>query len=351
VLYSHRSNFLHTFMCLQADLMGIGQKDTVLPITPMFHANAWGMAFNAPAAGSKLVMCGARLDGASVHELLEAEAVTMSCAVPTVWQMLLQHLDATGERLSTLKRVLIGGAAVPEAMIRAFHDRYGVEVVHAWGMTEMSPLGTVGSPTEKVAAMPFEDQLPWRSKQGRAFLGVDAKLTDEAGRRLPHDGLSFGHLKVRGPAVAKAYYRSDAPILDEEGYFDTGDIATLDPDGYMQITDRAKDVIKSGGEWISSIDVENTAMGHPKAALTAVIGVPHPKWQERPLLLVKLKPGEQASEQEFLAFLDGKIAKWWMPDQVLFVDDIPLGATGKVDKKAIRAGMAGAVANHAQTAG
>jgi fatty-acyl-CoA synthase len=337
VLYSHRSNFLHTLVTLQADVMGVSGRDTILPVVPMFHANAWGLAFSAPAIGAKMVMPGAKMDGASIHQLLEEEAVTFSAAVPTVWQMLLQHLQATGGELTTLKRVVIGGSAVPEALVRAFHDDYGVEVTHAWGMTETSPMGALSSPTAEVAAMPFEQQLQYRLKQGRPPVAVELKLTDDAGRPLPHDGTTFGRLKIKGPFVVGAYFGDEGgALLDDEGYFDTGDVATIDPLGYMQITDRAKDVIKSGGEWISSIEIENIAAGHPKASLTAVIGVAHPKWDERPVLLVKLKSGETATRDEFLAFLDGKIAKWWTPDDVLFVDDIPLGATGKIDKKLIR---------------
>jgi fatty-acyl-CoA synthase len=340
VLYSHRSNVLHGMLAMQADTLAISNREVVLPIVPMFHANAWGIAFAAPAAGAKLVMPGAKLDGASVWELLEREQVTFSAAVPTVWTGLLQHLRANGLRLSSLKRVVIGGSACPESMIRAFHDDYGVEVIHAWGMTELSPIGTVGTLPPEAAALPFDRQLPLRLKQGRAPFGVEMKLVDDAGRRLPWDGAGPGRLMVRGPAVSGAYFKSaGAEVLDTEGFFDTGDVATLDPDGFMQITDRAKDVIKSGGEWISSIEIENVAMGHPKAELTAVIGVPHPKWEERPLLLVKLKPGETASAQELLAFLDGKIAKWWTPDEVLFVDELPLGATGKIDKKLLRERM------------
>jgi fatty-acyl-CoA synthase len=336
VLYSHRSNFLHTFMTLQADVMGISAQDTILAVVPMFHANAWGLAFSAPGVGAKLVMPGSKMDGASIHELLETEAVTFSAAVPTVWQMLLQHLDAVGAKLTTLKKVVIGGSACPESIIRAFHDRYGVEVIHAWGMTETSPLGTLGNPTAAVAALPFEQQLPYRLKQGRPPLGVDLKLTDAAGAPVAHDGHAYGHLKIKGPIVTRAYFKGEKEVLDEDGFFDTGDISTIDPDGYMQITDRAKDVIKSGGEWISSIEIENIASGHPKAALAAVVGLPHPKWDERPLLLVQLKPGQEATREEFLRHLEGKIAKWWTPDDVVFVDTIPLGATGKIDKKLIR---------------
>jgi fatty-acyl-CoA synthase len=337
VLYSHRSNFLHTLVTLQTDVMGLSVRDTVLAVVPMFHANAWGLAFSCPAVGAKLIMPGARMDGAAIHELLETEGVTMSAAVPTVWQMLLTHMRATKATLTTLKRVVIGGSAVPEAIVRAFHDDYGVDVIHAWGMTETSPLGTLSTPTPEVAALPFDEQMPYKLKQGRPPLGVQLKLTNDAGQAQPRDGVSFGRLAVRGPFIAGEYFRGDGGnILDDDGYFDTGDVATIDPAGYMQITDRAKDVIKSGGEWISSIEIENIAAGHPKALLAAVIGVAHPKWDERPLLLVRLRDGEEADAAEFLSFLEGKIAKWWMPDAVVFVDDIPLGATGKIDKKLIR---------------
>ena len=351
VLYSHRSNFLHTLVTLQKDFMGLSVQDTVLAVVPMFHANAWGLTFSVPATGAKLIMPGQKLDGASVLELLESEQVTFSAAVPTVWQMLLAHLRATGARLSTLKRVVIGGSAVPEAMIRAFHDDYGVEVVHAWGMTETSPLGTMAMLTPEVAARPFEAQVATRLKQGRPPLGAELKLTDDAGVRQPYDGESFGRLKIKGPYIAGRYFKDEGgEILDEEGFFDTGDVATIDADGYMQITDRAKDVIKSGGEWISSIEIENIACGHPKAFMAAVIGVAHPKWDERPLLLVQLKEGETATSEEFLEFLAGKIARWWMPDAVEFVADIPLGATGKIDKKLLRARFAGYVLPSARVA-
>ena len=341
VLYSHRSNFLHTLVTMGADVLGIGALDTVLPVVPMFHANAWGVAFSAPAVGAKLVMPGSKLDGASIHELLENEQVTFSAAVPTVWQMLLTHLRDTGGKLTTLKRVVIGGSAVPEAIVRAFRDDYGVAVTHAWGMTETSPLGTQATPNHKIAAMSDEDQLRFQLKQGRPPLGIDLRLTNDAGEDLPRDGHTFGKLLVKGPFVVGEYFKADGGhILDDQGFFDTGDVATLDEHGFMQITDRAKDVIKSGGEWISTIEIENIAAGHPKAELAAVIGMAHPKWDERPLLLVKLRPGQEATKEEFLQFLEGKIAKWWMPDDVVFVDDIPLGATGKIDKKLIRTRMA-----------
>jgi len=340
VLYSHRSNFLHTLVTLGGDLLGISARDVVMPVVPMFHANAWGISFSAPAVGAKLVMPGPKLDGASVHELLESEGVTFSAAVPTVWQMLLNHLRQTGGRLTTLKRVCIGGAAVPAVLVRAFEDDYGVEVTHAWGMTETSPLGTEARATARTLALDPQSQFRQKMKQGRPALGIEMKLADEAGRPLPHDGKTSGHLKVKGPFVARAYFGGDGgDILDAEGYFDTGDVATIDEFGFMQITDRAKDVIKSGGEWISSIEIENLAMDHPKAELAAVIGVRHPKWDERPVLLVKLKPDAVATRDEFLSFLDGRIARWWMPDDVLFVSDIPLGPTGKIDKKVLRERM------------
>ena len=341
VLYSHRSNFLHTLVCMQHDIMSAGSADVMLPVTPMFHANAWGVIFAAPAVGAKLVLPGAKLDPASVHELLETEGVTVACAVPTVWTGLLQHLDQIGAKLTTLRKVLIGGSACPESIIRGFYERYGVEVLHAWGMTETSPVATFGAPTPEHASLPFDEQIPYRLKQGRPHLACALKITDDEGRRLPEDGKTVGRLKVRGPIVAAAYFKGvGGNILDEEGYFDTGDIAALDPDGVVQITDRGKDVIKSGGEWISSVEIETLAASHPKALLCAVIGVPHPKWDERPILLVKLRPGEEATREEFLGHLNGKIAKWWTPDEVLFVDDIPLGATGKIDKKVIRAAYA-----------
>ncbi|WP_165185686.1 long-chain-fatty-acid--CoA ligase [Caulobacter soli] len=340
VLYSHRSNVLHTLITLQPDVMGLSQKDVILPVVPMFHANAWGVAFSAPGTGAKMVMPGAKMDGASIFELLDTEGVTFSAAVPTVWQMLLQYLKESGAKLPVLRKVVIGGAACPEHIIRAFQEDYDVEVVHAWGMTETSPVGTLSVMTDELEKLPYDQQMPYRLKQGRPPLGVELKLTDDAGQRLPHDGKSFGNLKIRGPIIAAEYFRgAGGKILDDEGFFDTGDVATIDDHGFMQITDRAKDVVKSGGEWISTIDIENIALGHPKAAMTAVIGVAHPKWDERPILLVKLKEGESATKEEFLEFLQGKIAKWWMPDDVVFVDDIPLGATGKIDKKLIRQRM------------
>jgi fatty-acyl-CoA synthase len=329
VLYSHRSNFLHTLITMQVDVMGLSSVDVVLPIVPMFHANAWGLAFSAPATGSKLVMPGDKLDGASVHELLEKERVTFSAGVPTVWQRLLEHLDATDGKLTTLRRAIVGGSACPEFMIRAFEKR-GVRLVHAWGMTETSPLGTISGPLPDA---PKGSEL----KQGRPPCGVDLKVTDEGGARLPHDAKTMGRLKIKGGIVAREYFKMpNTSLLDDEGFFDTGDMATIDPLGFVQITDRAKDVIKSGGEWISSIDLENIAVSHPKAAIAAVIAVPHREWGERPLLIVQLREGASATRDEFLAFFEGKIPKWWTPNDVIFVDEIPLGATGKIDKKALR---------------
>ncbi|WP_354088590.1 long-chain-fatty-acid--CoA ligase [Brevundimonas faecalis] len=340
VLYSHRSNFIHTLLGLQSTVLGATPKEVILPVVPMFHANAWGIAFGGPAAGSKLVMPGAKMDGASIYELLETEGVTFSAAVPTVWQGLLAHLRENRLKLSTVKRVLIGGAAVPESLIRAFNDEFGIEVLQGWGMTETSPIGTLSNMTPELAALPFEEQLKWRVKQGTPPLGVELKLKNYAGQEMPHDGSTYGRLMIKGPTIARAYFRDEGgEILDNEGFFDTGDVSTIDGQGFMQITDRAKDVIKSGGEWISSIEIENLAVGHPKVALAAVIGAAHPKWDERPVLLIKLKDGETEDKQEHLDFLQGKIAKWWMPDDVVFLADIPLGATGKIDKKLLREQM------------
>jgi acyl-CoA synthetase (AMP-forming)/AMP-acid ligase II len=337
VLYSHRSNILHTMIGLQKDAIGIGAADVTLPVVPMFHANAWGIAFSAPATGSKLVLPGAKMDGESIYELLDGEKVTFTAAVPTVWLMLLQYLESSGKKLPHLKRVVIGGSAVPERILRAFEENYDVEVIHAWGMTEMSPLGSLGSMTENVLSQDRDTIVKYKLKQGRAPFGVEMKTINDEGALLPRDGKTAGRLVVRGPAVAKAYFKNaGGNILDVEGFFDTGDVANLDEHGYMQITDRAKDVIKSGGEWISSIDIENFAVGHPAVANAAAIGLPHPKWDERPLLIIELKPGATASREEILNYLNGKIAKWWMPDDVVFTDKIPLGATGKINKLQLR---------------
>ena len=340
VLYSHRSNFIHTLLGLQTTVLGATPSEVILPVVPMFHANAWGIAFGGPAAGSKLVMPGARMDGAAIYELIESEGVTFSAAVPTVWQGLLAYLRENNLKIPTVKKVLIGGSAVPEALIRAFHDEFGIEVLQGWGMTETSPIGTLSNLPPELKALPYDEQMKWRVKQGTPPLGVELKLKNYAGQEMPHDGQTYGRLMIKGPTIAGGYFRDEGgDILDHEGFFDTGDVSTIDPQGFMQITDRAKDVIKSGGEWISSIEIENIAVGHPKVELAAVIGAAHPKWDERPVLVLKLKPGQSENKQEHLDFLQGRIAKWWMPDDVVFVDDIPLGATGKIDKKLLRERM------------
>jgi fatty-acyl-CoA synthase len=336
VLYSHRSNVLQAMAIAWTDVFGICCRDVVMPVVPMFHANGWSLALTAPMIGASLVMPGAKLDGASVFELLTKYRVSCTAAVPTIWLALLQHLESNRGKLPDLRRVVIGGAACPRAIVKTFQEVYGVEVVHAWGMTEMSPLGTVCTLKPDYAGLAGEERLDIQAKQGHAPFTVELKITDDAGAEVPRDGKSSGALKVRGPAVAKAYFKQDGSILDAEGFFDTGDVATIDPAGYMQITDRAKDVIKSGGEWISSIELENLAVGHPKVAEAAVIGVRHPKWDERPLLVVVLKPGQSAGKAEILDFMRGKTASWWMPDDIAFVTEIPHTATGKIQKTALR---------------
>ncbi|MCX7314776.1 MAG: fatty-acid--CoA ligase [Alphaproteobacteria bacterium] len=336
VLYSHRSNVLHSMMAGMPDAMGVSSCDVVLPVVPMFHANCWGLALTSPMLGASLVMPGARLDGPAIYELLDTCKVTFTAAVPTVWLMLLADLEKTGAKLPHLRRVVIGGSASPRAMTQTFQEKYNVDVIHAWGMTEMSPLGSLCSMKPEYAALAGEARLDVQMKQGHAPFGVEMKITDDSNRPLPWDGKTFGRLKVRGASVARRYFKDDTEILDPDGFFDTGDVATMDPHGYMQITDRSKDVIKSGGEWISSIDLENLAVGHPKVAEAAVIGVRHPKWDERPLLVVVLKKDQQASREEILDFMQGKIAKWWMPDDVAFVAEIPHTATGKILKTELR---------------
>jgi fatty-acyl-CoA synthase len=335
VLYSHRSNVLHAMIANNSDALGTRAKDVMLPVVPLFHANSWGIAFSAPSMGTKLIMPGPKLDGASVYELLSSEKVTYTAGVPTVWIMLLQYMATEKKTLPDLRVVICGGSAMPRAMIKAFVDM-GIETRHAWGMTEMSPLGTVCALKPPFDNLKGDAELDILQTQGFPAFGVEMKITDDEGKPLPWDGKTFGRLKVSGPAVSKAYYRVETNILDGEGYFDTGDVATIDEDGYMRITDRSKDVIKSGGEWISSIDLENLAVGHPKVLEAAVIGVHHPKWDERPLLIVQLKPDQKATADEILKYMDGKIAKWWMPDDVQFVDGIPHTATGKILKTALR---------------
>jgi fatty-acyl-CoA synthase len=337
VVYSHRSNVLHSMIAALPDAMGLSARDIVMPVVPMFHANCWGIALTAPMTGAALVMPGAKLDGASVYELLNDCRVTMTAAVPTVWLMLLQHLEATKAKLPHLQRVIIGGSACPRAMTKAFQDNYDVQVIHAWGMTEMSPLGTLGSMKPEYAHLKGEERLDIQAKQGHPPFGVEMKITDDANNRIPWDGKTFGRLKVRGPAIARVYYKGEGgEILDDEGFFDTGDVATMDEHGYMQITDRSKDVIKSGGEWISSIELENLAIGHPDVAEAAVIGVRHPKWDERPLLIVVPKKDRRPGKDDLLRFMEGKVAKWWLPDDVVFVSEIPHTATGKIQKMTLR---------------
>ena len=337
VLYSHRSNVLHAMIAVMPDCKGVASRDVVMPVVPLFHANGWSLAFSCPMAGATMVLPGPKMDGASIYELLNTYKVSFTAAVPTVWLMLLQDLEKTGGKLPYLNRVVIGGSACPRAMTKTFQEEYGVEVIHAWGMTEMSPLGSLCTLKPEYAELKGDALLDVQMKQGHPPFGVEMKITDDAGRDLPWDGKTFGRLKVRGPAVAKSYYKGEgAEVFGADGWFDTGDVATMDQYGYMQITDRSTDVIKSGGEWISSIDLENLAVGHPKVAEAAVIGVAHPKWDERPLLVVVLKKGETATKEELLGFMQGKIAKWWMPDDVAFVDEIPHTATGKIQKTRLR---------------
>jgi acyl-CoA synthetase (AMP-forming)/AMP-acid ligase II len=337
VVYSHRSNILHALMVCQADVMGIRAIDSVLPVVPMFHANAWAIAFAAPLVGAKLVMPGAQMDGASIHELLETEKVTFTAAVPTVWLMLLQFLESQDKKITTLKKVAIGGSALPKTILDKFEQNYGVQVMHSWGMTEMSPVGTMAWPNSTSVKDSKDAQDRLKLKQGRAPFLVEMKIVDDDGKELPSDGETFGHLVVRGPAIAKSYFKGEGGnILDKQGFFDTGDVAHIDRHGFMQITDRSKDVIKSGGEWISSIEIENIAVGHPEVAEAAVIGVPHPKWDERPLLVIVPKADKSPTKESLLKFLEGKIAKWWMPDDVVFVKDIPHTATGKIQKRTLR---------------
>jgi fatty-acyl-CoA synthase len=340
-LYSHRSTLLHAYAVSLPDAMGLSARDTVLPVVPMFHVNAWGLPYTAALTGAKLVLPGPALDGKSVHDLIEAEQVSFAGGVPTVWQSLLAHVRDHGLGFSSLKRTVIGGSACPPAMIAAFQDDYGVEVLHAWGMTELSPLGTICTLKNKQLALPPWEQAALRAKQGRAIFGIDMRILDHAGNALPWDGKNAGDLVVRGAWVARNYFKNEGPsplVHDAEGraWFPTGDVATIDPDGFLQITDRSKDLIKSGGEWISSIDIENIAAAHPAVALAACIGVPHPKWDERPILVAVKRPDRAVSREELIAFYQGRLARWQIPDDVVFVDAMPLGATGKIMKASLR---------------
>ena len=339
-LYSHRSTILHAYAAALPDVMAMSARDSVLPVVPMFHVNAWGIPYSAALTGCKLVLPGPALDGKSIYELIEAEQVTYAAGVPTIWQMLLGHMRPLGLKFTSLNRTVIGGSACPPAMINAFRDDYGVEVLHAWGMTEMSPLGTLCTLKNRHLKLPVAEQLKIRLKQGRAIYGVDMKIVDSQGRDLPWDGKSFGDLLVRGPWILKEYFKGEGGDPLVQGWFPTGDVATIDADGYMQITDRSKDVIKSGGEWISSIDVENIAMAHPAVAMAACIGVAHPKWDERPVVVVVKRPGLELTREELLASYEGKIAKWQIPDDVIFTESIPLGATGKMQKMKLREQLA-----------
>jgi 3-(methylthio)propionyl---CoA ligase len=335
VLYSHRSTVLHTMASALPDALNISARDVVLPVVPMFHVNAWGLPYSACLVGAKLVFPGPGLDGKSLHELFESEGVTVSAGVPTVWQGLLAHVTSNGLKFSTMRRTIIGGSACPPAMMSAFEDTFGVQVIHAWGMTELSPIGTVGILKGPQLNLPVEQRRAIQAKQGRGVFGIDMKIVGEDGHELPWDGQASGELLVRGHWVVDRYIKGDqSPLID--GWFPTGDVATIDADGFMNITDRAKDVIKSGGEWIGSIDIENIAMAHPAVVMAACIAARHPKWDERPLLVVVKKPGAELTRDDLLGFFEGKIAKWWTPDDVVFVDAIPLGATGKMLKHRLR---------------
>ena len=335
-LYSHRSTILHAYAAALPDALNLSARDTVLPVVPMFHVNAWGLPYSCALTGAKLVFPGQHLDGKSLHQLFEAERVTMSAGVPTVWLGLLNYVREQKLRFSTLKRLVIGGSACPPAMIRAFQEEFGVEVLHAWGMTEMSPLGTVSTFKQSHEKLGKDERYAVQNKQGRAIYGVDMRVVGEDGGELPWDGTTIGDLHVRGPWVIKGYFKGEGGNPLRDGWFPTGDVVNIDAEGFIQITDRSKDVIKSGGEWISSIDLENIAVAHPAIAEAAVIGVKHPKWDERPIVVAVKKPGQEVSKEELLRFYEGKIAKWWMPDDVVFVKELPHTATGKLSKLTLR---------------
>jgi acyl-CoA synthetase (AMP-forming)/AMP-acid ligase II len=340
VLYSHRSTILHSYAAAMPDCFNLSARDVIIPASSMYHANAWGVPYAATLVGAKLVLPGSRLDGASIIDLIATEGATVSFGVPTIWSGVAQTLEKTSTQIPSLKRLVIGGAACPLALMVAFRERHGVEVSHLWGMTETSPLGTVNVLKPKHDGLPVSEKNMLRSKQGRIVYGVELEIVNDAGEPLPHDGKAFGDLLVRGWWISNGYYKLDKVVLRDGGWFQTGDVATIDADGYMGITDRSKDVIKSGGEWISSIDLENAAVGHPNVAEAAVIGVHHPKWDERPLLIIVPKVAGGLSKGEILEFLRDKVAKWWLPDDVLFVDEIPHTATGKIQKMQLRAQFA-----------
>ena len=337
VVYSHRSNVLHAMQASLPDMMGLSARDRILPVVPFFHANGWALAFSGPMNGATLILPGALMDGEAIYQLLSEEKCTFSGAVPTVWLMLIQHMQKHNLSLPDLERVVIGGSACPRSMTQAFRDDYGVEVMHAWGMTEMSPLGTVCSMKPEYQDLDGEAWLDVKQSAGTAPFGVEMKIVDDENNSLPWDGVAFGRLLVRGPCVTKSYFKlQDEQFIDEDGWFDTGDVASIDEWGYLQITDRSKDVIKSGGEWISSIDLENLAIGHPSVAEAAVIAVKHSKWDERPLLILVPQDGEDIIKEEVFSYMDGKIAKWWMPDDIAVLDELPHTATGKIKKVALR---------------
>ena len=341
VLYTHRSTVLHAYAAALPDALNMSAGEVALPVVPMFHVNAWGMPYAAPLTGAKLVLPGAAMDGASLYALFEQEGVTFAAGVPTVWLGLMNYVTQQQLRFSTFRRTIIGGAACPPALMALMRGAHGIDVVHGWGMTELSPLGTTSTLQARHLALTPEQQQKLLEKQGHAVFGIDMKIVGADGAELPWDGVARGDLLVRGHWVMQHYYRHGGDEALDDGWFATGDVASIDADGYMQITDRSKDVIKSGGEWIGSIDLENIAMAHPAVALAACIGVHHPKWDERPLLLVVLKPGARLERAQMLAFYEGKIARWWTPDDVLFVDSLPIGATGKILKQALRASYRG----------
>ncbi|GJI93417.1 long-chain-fatty-acid--CoA ligase [Duganella caerulea] len=335
-LYSHRSTVLHAYASALPNVLNVSSSDTVMPVVPMFHVNAWGLPYSVPLSGAKMVFPGAALDGKSVYELMEQEKVTFSAGVPTVWLGLINYAVQNKLKFSTFRRTVIGGSACPPAMMNTLIDDFGVEVVHAWGMTEMSPLGTAGGLLTKHLDLSKEEQRKILQKQGHGIYGVDMKIIDDDGKELPWDGVSYGHLMVKGPWIISRYFKDEGGDVLQDGWFPTGDVATIDADGFMQITDRSKDVIKSGGEWIGTIDLENVAMSHPAVMQAACIGVAHPKWDERPLLVVVLKQGQELKREDLLAHFDGKVAKWWLPDDVVFADALPVGGTGKIQKNKLR---------------
>ena len=338
-VYSHRSTLLHSYGLVMPDAMGVGGRDVILPVVPMFHVNAWGVPYAAPMIGAKLVFPGPHLDGKSLYELMESERVTFSAGVPTVWLGLITYAQANRLQFTTLRRTVIGGSACPPAMMKTLQDEFGIEVIHAWGMTEMSPLGTLSRLKARHDGLNADAQQRILETQGKVIFGVDMEIIDDDGAPLPWDGKASGNLVVRGPWVIASYFqRAESPLVQLEGrdWFPTGDVAAISDDAYMQITDRSKDVIKSGGEWISSIDLENIAMAHPAVHEAAAIACRHPKWDERPLLVVVKKPGAEVTAADILGFFDGRIAKWQIPDDVAFVDEIPHTATGKIQKLKLR---------------